>query len=107
MLKDEYDYNPAVPGFQNEVFGGCIRHVLSVGGSERDAAALFMLSQVGMMSDPLQLDEVGQSFVRRIRDKIWTDWDQLVINHDISEMMAPLGQSLRTEFQAWWIAFTT
>jgi hypothetical protein len=70
ILKEEYGYDPAVPGFQGGVFGGCVRHVTRVGGTERDAAALFMLSQIGMMSDPRTLDEKGKNFVRDVRDKI-------------------------------------
>lgn len=87
VLKEEYGYNPAVPGIQTAMFNGCIRHVLSAGGAERDAAALFLITQVGMMSDPKNLDDRAKDFVRGVRDQIWLDWDRLVIQDDLEEMM--------------------
>ena len=91
-MKDGYGYDPAVPGLQGAVFGGCVRYVVSVGGNEHDAAALFMISQIGMMPDPRTLDETGKEFVRRIRDQIWIEWDRLVIWNDLAEMMELLDQ---------------
>ena len=92
LLKDHYEYEPAVPGFQTGVFGGCVKHVLSVEGSEHDVAALFMISQVGIMGNPNNLDAAGQAFVRRIKDAVWNDWDQLVIQEELREMMGLLDK---------------
>ena len=92
LLKDHYDYEPAVPGIQNAMFSGCVKRVLAVKGSEHDAAALFMISQLGIMGNPQNLDEKGQAFVRRIRDMVWVDWDRLVIQDDLSEMMGLLDE---------------
>lgn len=92
VLKEEYGYNPAVPGFQNGVFSGCIRRVLDAGGTERDAAALFLLAQIGMMTDPKRLDDAGKAFVCAIRDRIWLDWDRLIIQDDIEEVMIYLDE---------------
>ena len=92
LLKEHYDYEPAVPGFQNGVFNGCVKRVLSVKGSEHDVAALFMISQISIMGNPKNLDEKGQAFVRRIRDLVWVDWDRLVIQDDLSEIMELLDE---------------
>ena len=92
LLKDHYAYEPAVPGLQNGVFGGCVKHVLFVKGNEHDVAALFMISQIGIMGDPQALDEKGKAFVRRIRDQVWIDWDRLVIQDELGEMMELLDE---------------
>ena len=92
LLKDHYDYEPAVPGFHNGVFGGCVNRGLSVRRNEYDAAALFVVSQIGIMGNPQVLDEKGKAFVRRIRDQAWIDWDRLVIQDELGEMMELLDE---------------
>ena len=92
VLKNVYGYDPAVPGFQTAVFNGCIKHVVNSRGNERDAAALFLITQIGMMSDPNNFDDKGKAFVRGVRDHIWSDWDNFVIQDDIEEMMNYLDE---------------
>lgn len=46
VLRDQYDYNPAVPGSQAAVFNACIKQVRTNVGNEYDAAIAFMLIQM-------------------------------------------------------------
>ena len=49
VLKEEFDYYPAIPGFQMEVFNACTRQVRSNGGNEYDAAIAFMMIQISAL----------------------------------------------------------
>jgi hypothetical protein len=88
VLRDDYDYSPAVPGLQNGVFNGVIRHISDIDGSERDAAALFMMAQIGTMGDPYSLDEEGKEFVRRVGCKVRSDWNRLIVHDELSDTLS-------------------
>ena len=91
VLKGDYAYEPAVPGFQNDVFSGVISFVIENKGNEYDAAAIFMLSQIGLMDEPKNLDHSAKTFVRRIRDVIITNKPQSNLFSEISEIVHELN----------------
>lgn len=44
IIRDDFGYNPAVPGFQSELFNGVTKQMRKIGGNEYDSAIAFMLS---------------------------------------------------------------
>ena len=50
-----------------------------------------LISQLGIMGNPQNLDAKGQA-TDRIRDMVWVDWDRLVIQADLSDMMELLDE---------------
>lgn len=61
VLKEEFRYEPAVPGWQSETFNGITRHMKGQGGNEYDGAIAFMLVTVSAMTGT---DMKAQAFMR-------------------------------------------
>jgi hypothetical protein len=65
VLQDEFDYKPAIPGWQKETLNGVTRHIKARGGNEYDGAIAFMLVTITAMSGA---DGEARAFMREKQD---------------------------------------
>jgi hypothetical protein len=67
VLRDDFDYKPAVPGLQSVSFNAVTRHIRKQGGNEYDGAIGFMLVQCNALMTMSGDDAEAQAFVVRIQ----------------------------------------
>jgi hypothetical protein len=66
VLRDDFDYKPAVPGLQSVPFNRVTRDIREQGGNEYDAAIGFMAVQCDILLTKRGDDAEVQAFVARI-----------------------------------------
>lgn len=66
VIHSEFDYKPAVPGWQGDIFNAVTRQIRKRGGNEFDSACAFMLVQAAAVSGG---DKASREFSERIRSK--------------------------------------
>ena len=90
VLKDDYGYEPAVPGRQNSTFAATVKFAQTLKANEYDAAAFFMLSQIEMLARSPVLDDKGRAFIRRHCDTTRALMDRMKLREKVTELLGKL-----------------
>jgi hypothetical protein len=67
ILTYEFDYKPAVPGWQTQVFNSLTKQIKNQGGNEYDGAIAFMLVQIASIHVD---DDKSRNWKNRMMEKI-------------------------------------
>ncbi len=80
ILENEFEYKPAVPGWQSKQFNAVTRHLKKQGGNEYDGAVGFILVQINSLREDHEFDKEN-----RIDNEVY-EWKEKM-NNKVSQLL--------------------